>query len=480
MTATEPNSDRQKTPPGVSDRWPLAALLIFTLIVRGTVLWLMRDNLNQDPDAYREIAENLLVYGEFALGKPNRDNAESQPRPTAYRPPLYPVLLSNLPTADGGQLSLAKVAALHLLLGVATVWLTWLTARRVHEMHLEPRVAGSKVPFASHMHPMIAGLLVACDPLLLNQQTLVMTETLAAFLTILSLWCLARFDSARTPFNAALTGGTIGLAVLCRPTFLPWLGLVGLGMMVARGSNAERGTRNAVSRKKWAGLVNDVGRRTMNLASLGVVAAIVVSPWAIRNQQRFGKPIITTTHGGYTLLLGNNQSFYEWLNHDETGIPWSAAQLTNFMETQEKRQLHLGWDRSQMYGLHEGNEDRGNYELAMAAIKRDPTSFVRACVYRVCQLWSPLPHKLTTTESTSRRLLRYATCIWYCGVFALAAVGIWQLRWQILQPPWVWGVLLCLVFTAVHTFYWTNMRMRAPLMPFIALVSASSLSKRKS
>src|SRR6476469_11172122 len=83
------------------DRLALASLLVFTLIVRGSVLWVMRGNLEQDPDAYREIAENLLRHGEFALGKRTADSADYQPTPTAYRPPLYPVVLSNLPTADG-------------------------------------------------------------------------------------------------------------------------------------------------------------------------------------------------------------------------------------------------------------------------------------------------------------------------------------------------------------------------------------------
>ena len=64
---------------------------------------------------------------------------------------------------------------------------------------------------------------------------------------------------------------------------------------------------------------------------------------------------------------------------------------------------------------------------------------------------------------------------WYCGVYLLAAVGIWRLRWKLIQPPWVWGVLLCLVFTGVHTFYWSNLRMRAPLMPFVALVAGAAL-----
>src|SRR5205814_1886234 len=103
-----------------TEKWVLAGLLIFTLLVRGSVLWVMRANLQQDPDAYGEIAENLLRYGEFALGKPTSADVDYQSRPTAYRPPLYPVVLSNLPTADGQHVSLVKVAALHLLLGIAT------------------------------------------------------------------------------------------------------------------------------------------------------------------------------------------------------------------------------------------------------------------------------------------------------------------------------------------------------------------------
>ena len=140
---------------------PLAGLLVFTLLVRGGVLWAMQGNLQQDPDAYREIAENLLRHGEFALGKGEPGDDAAPVRPTAYRPPLYPVILSNLPAAEGEQISLGKVAVLHVLLGVATVWLTWLTARRlsrVHERnemhHIEPSIPG-KVHCASLMHPTV-------------------------------------------------------------------------------------------------------------------------------------------------------------------------------------------------------------------------------------------------------------------------------------------------------------------------------------
>src|SRR4029453_18082217 len=103
-----------------------------------------------------------------------------------------------------------------------------------------------------------------------------------------------------------------------------------------------------------------------------------------------------------------------------------------------------------------------------------------ASLYRLYQLWSPMPHKLTADESTSRRLLRYATCAWYCGLYLLAAIGVWRLNWRLVRPPWIWGVLLCLAFMGVHAFYWTNLRMRAPLMPFVALVAAAAVGQNAS
>jgi len=440
------------------NRLLLAALLALTLLVRGGVLLVMRENLKQDPDAYREIAENLLRHGAFALGKSLESEADYQIRLTAYRPPLYPIVLSNLPTTDGRHVSLGKVAALHLALGVAAVWLTWLTARRVCETHYP--ADSSMVCFP---HPTVAGLIVACDPILLNQQTLVMTETLAAFLAILALWCLARFDAARSWFNAALAGGAIGLAVLCRPTFLPWLGLVAVAMLVVRGGSDFK---SQISYLK----LENVAWRVANLAALIVAAAAVISPWAIRNYRLFGKPMITTTHGGYTLYLANNPAFYNYLRGGKLELPWIPGSgfaydlPLIFGGPLPPEQRELLWDRF-LYGE------------AQDTIRDEPSMFAFSCFYRIVQLWSPLPHKLTADESMGRRMLRYATCAWYCGVYVLAMIGVWRLRWKLLQPPWIWGVLLCLAFTAIHTLYWTNLRMRAPPMPFVAIVAAAGVAK---
>ena len=248
------------------ERVVLAGLLAFTLVVRGGVLFALREKLVDDPDAYRRIAENLLADGTFSMDEPKEfpelspsvrtPNPQKAPwkTPTAYRPPLYPVVLSNLAAADQAHVSLGKVAGLHLLLGVGTVWLTWLTARRLRIGNCKLQIAnwgasgGRKSPEVDPPReamswwaeptlrmPLVAGIVVACDPILLNQSALVMTETLATFLAVLSLWCLARFDSQRSWFNAGLVGGAMGLAVLCRPTFLPWVGVVASGMLLVRG-----------------------------------------------------------------------------------------------------------------------------------------------------------------------------------------------------------------------------------------------------
>jgi hypothetical protein len=466
------------------ERLVVAGLLLFAAAIRGGVLWGMRENLQEDPDAYRMLAENLLAHGVY--GSIWARNGESGKLPTAYRPPLYPIVLSNLAAPDGQHVSLGKVAVVHVLLGVATVWLTYLTARRVLASGARP-LASERRPLESGGRepaeagrdttqrgppqrafptaPLAAALLVACDPILLNQQTLVMTETLATLLAILSLWCLVRFSAHRYWWNAALAGGAIGLAALCRPTFLPWLGLVGLVMI--------SDFRFLISDwQRW------MGRSVPNLVALAVAAAAVMSPWVIRNQQELGEPILTTTHGGYTLLLGNNEDFYQWLRAGSRDRPWQSDVLDVTLELNalvELMQISPKPPDEIARVERELRKDALAYRMAQDAIRGQPRMFALACLYRAGQLWSPLPHKLLPNESTGRMLLRYLTAAWYCGVYLLAAVGVWRLRWRLLKQPWIWGVLLCLAFTAVHTLYWCNLRMRAPLMPFVALVAAAAV-----
>ncbi len=239
-------------------RW-LSALFVLVLAVRAVVPFVAHDGLkHRDPDAYWRLAKNLWVYDTFG----------SEYVPTAYRPPLYPLLLA--PAAELGNRAWLAIAGLHAILGLVTVLLTWDLAR-----DLAPEAAW------------LAALLVAWDPLLVRWSAEIMTETLAAFLAVLFwIWCQ---QAGRGALAALVTGLVAGMAALTRPTFLPMLPAAALLAAFTAPSRAR-------------GLLYGV------LLLIG--GMMLLGPWWVRNERVFHRFIPATTHGGYTLYLGNNPFLY--------------------------------------------------------------------------------------------------------------------------------------------------------------------------
>lgn len=392
-------------------------MLAVAILVRAGAFNLRHDTLQSDPDGYRRLARNLLGEGVFGDGE----------TPTAYRPPLYPLLLVPCMAVEDQNLSYFAIRLLHVVLGVGTVAATlWLGAR-----------------WKLGRWSLLAALLVAFDPILINQSLLVMTETLATCLAALALVALTWFDERPSMVRAALVGCCLGLAALCRPTFLPWAGLV----LVVEAWRLK-GWR---SKAKYG-------------VALCASLLLTLAPWAARNQLQFGRPIVTTTHGGYTLLLGNNRNYYAFLETAERGQVWSSRALDDEVAawTFAARSPYPS-DLELVYDGHE-------YDLAKQVIREQPGMFLYASLLRVSRLWGVLPQQVEGAKRSNT--LRYATGAWYLAEFALGAIGLAVLRKRLLRSPWLWAALLAVTFTSVHAVYWTDMRMRAPLVPFIALVAA--------
>ena len=66
--------------------------------------------------------------------------------------------------------------------------------------------------------------------------------------------------------------------------------------------------------------------------------------------------------------------------------------------------------------------------------------------------------------------------MWCVVEVSLAMVGACWLGGGLRHAPWVFAMLLALSFTLVHTLYWTDMRMRAPLVVVIVLAAAQGVS----
>ena len=423
--------------------------MVTTIVIRFVAVYANSTQLESDPDAYRAIARTIAEHGVFGL-----TDSRGQPIATAFRPPLYPYLLSWF--VRDGNIPIAAVATLHALLGAITVLCTLLISQRL--------VDGGTIRSTS----IVASLLVAIDPILLQQSSLLMTETVATAIAALILWWWScRFTPKPTIANAFVLSLFLAAAYLCRPTFLVW------GVLMVLAAPFIRSPRFPKSR--W-------GKLTRGLA---VASALVtaVGIWTARNVKEIGHPVWATSHGGYTLLLANNPSFYDYLRSGRWGEAWDAepflvAYQHRFNDDPRTAEF---WKHDWQHiapaaatGVTEHQDDRRTYEAAKATIQREPGMFLWSCVVRAGRLWSPLPHHTPGRGWTKIALVGG----YYLALYVFVVIGLWRIGRMILRPSW-WSLLfLALTLTAVHAVYWSNLRMRAPIIPGLAIVAAAGLSRR--
>jgi hypothetical protein len=402
----------------------LLGLLLLTALLRGAAGWALAPQLAEDPDSYRLIANNLVTRGSYSTSLPDQT-----PVPTAYRPPIYPWALA-CSAMPGKTVSPLIVGSLHLILGMATVGLTWYLGQC----------------WGLARGATLAAFLTLCDPLLWYQSSQVMTETLATFLVVVGLVTLTRLSDRGTWQAACAAGVALGLSSLCRPSLLVWF-LLSCGACVA--------------------LPVPRARKLVCLATIALTGVLVLAPWIIRNAIQFKRPIVTTTHGGYTFHLANNASFYDHLETAPWGQIWGAHNLPPIANAPVRPRSR------KPYPAVELNQDQLHYEAAWTAIRNKPRAFAWSCAVRLGRLWRLAPHQVSATESLPRRVLRWAVGLWYAGLFCLAVRGLWKLKSEVWKTAWMWGILLALALSAVHTLYWSNVRMRAPVTPFLCLLAAS-------
>ncbi len=437
---------------------PLVVFLL-ALAVRGSVGYLQFDRLSADPDAYARIAETISKSGVYGLTSP-----DGRPVSTAYRPPLYPYLLSYL--VSRGQVSRVAVAALHAGLGAITVLLAFLVCRKLIAASVANQCNAERFS-------LLAAGLVAIDPILVGQSTQLMTETLATSLAMAGIWwwmrcCENDFARFRGSVSSVIVlGMLLALGYLCRPTFLVWAALLGVSTLsLPLGSWKFR-----------------LGRSVLVL--LPIVFALCL--WTERNRRVMGHPIWATTHGGYTLLLGNNPSFYAYLRTGSLGEVWDAEPfLTAYQHRHEgdpnsKQFWTTDWStmaadadkRQRNTGrITEYEDDRVCYHAARATIAREPGMFSWSSLVRLGRLWSPLPHQ-TADRS---RLQVMLVGVFYGLMYTAIVIGLLRFGRAFFASPW-WPVwMLAITLSVVHAIYWSNLRMRAPIMPALAVMAAVAVT----
>ncbi len=398
----------------------LIALLVLAALLRVGVICWKPESLAEDRDLYWGIANQLVTNRTFA--NPEWGN------PTAYRPPLYPILLAGILWVGGGVKLLAVV---QVVLGVATTWLTWKLGRKL----------------GLNRSSLVAAAFVALNPLLIQMTAMAMTETLCAFLLVVLMLCVV--DRHKSDLRERI-GVLFGLTAVCRPTVWAFAVLFAIvsviGLLLPKAQKSRR----------------SIGSVLRDWLVICIACSVIIVPWGFRNDAIMFEFVVTTTHGGYTLYLGNNDAVYDAEIAHPTDTPWDSR----------------AWQMSVPHPhVGEGADlelvrDRWMTDHAKEWIRQHPREFVELCWLRVKRFWNIMPGG--SDAGSFPRVVRWGMAIFFLAELSLAAYGLWRLRrdeWRTWWPL----VLLVVSFALVHVVYWSNLRMRAPVEPVLALLAARGL-----
>ena len=403
-------------------------ILVLGLGVRFGLVWLQPSDLTSDNDGYlahaRPVAEGRGFLGPYSH------------QPTAFRPPGYPMVIAALLAAG-----VAAPVAVMLINTVASVVIICLSRTLGMQAGLSPGFA------------LLSALIVALDPLLVRYSVLPMTEVPCAAV-LLAAVVLGRkaveAGPARKLASAVFSGLLFGIGMLIRPIVLISCVFVSFD-----------GLRQALTR-------SSPGRSfasSLGLAILpAMVAGLLLIPWVVRNAMHFRAFIPATTHGGYTLALGNNPDFYRDVINGPDAFPWEGGAL----DAWQQRMIA----QSKQDGLPQADEpamDAWYYEQATAAITADPLSFLKATWLRLTRFWA-----ITTAESMGPRWISASTGLWYSVLWLgllMERMAAWQVRKTVGRSRVADLWLVVLSFMLMHAVYWTDARMRAPLMPVLVVLS---------
>lgn len=411
-------------------------ILLLAVAARGAAVSVWQESLTDDRDSYLALARGLAEGRGYV--RPGTDE------PTAYRPPVFPLVLAPLLSVFNSGLS---VALLHVLLGTATVALAW-------------RIAYG---LGLGRFSVWAAALTAVDPLLVRYTAWPMTETLATALVTLGAWLLVVGWTRSGRWRLA-TGLIFALAVLCRPSlwavvlapfggWLLWSIWNGLRETPASSPRPIQASRL----RTWAALRQAVP------ALLAIV--LLVGAWTIRNARALGHPVATTTHGGYTLLLGNNPVFYENVVEHQWGAVWTGPTFERWSDELQSAAKGAAADTSEVAF------DRFCYQRAVHWIRTHPSEFTRACLFRLARFWNPTP---LGPAAVGPPFLQAIVAVYFLILISSGFVGL-VAGWCRGDRRWGLLMLMVLGLSAVHMVYWSNTRFRAPVTPLLAVGAASAV-----
>ncbi len=411
----------------------MLALLAFSLRL-GVVATLWSDHAAPLSYEHGRIAQNLLDGRGFSiefLGAPSR--------PTSQQAPFYPFFLAGVYACLGVE-SPASILAVQViqcmagtLLVLAVAWLAW-------SLVPENRAAG-----------WLAGIGAAIYPTHLYMVTHLQVALWAALGLALLLAVVAEPRLRGTWRGAALAGLLAGFLLLIEPILALALPICALAFWIADLKHSRSLTRSFA-----------------RVASMALVAALVIAPWVIRNGYVHGRFVFIKSTFGYAFWQGNNPASWGTdkipkanaetlrLAHDGTlaGINqalWEARHETVYIDDVLLRPDGY----RELAGLSEIQRCDLLGRKTLQFIRENPARYGRLCLNR-------LRYFLLfddTNPKAANRLYRLATVVWLVLAFVGLLVSLH--RWRQFWPTYA----IFASVTLFHVLVITSVRFRIPLEP---------------
>lgn len=351
-------------------------------------------------------------------------------RPTAFRPPLTPFLISLVYQVSPTNILAARI--MMCVIGALTAVMIAIAAVSAFPGRNAWRIG------------LVAGIGAALYPYLVIHSTSLLIEPVHALLIPVLLVMMLRAKRPIKPRIAIALGTVTAAVALNRPDGASYALLVAI-WVVTLGSS---GYRLAAFRRFGVGA----------LVLLAFVA--VISPWWIRNYATFDTFIPSTTSTGDLILGANNKATYE------PGVfygYWSYEAV-------------ITGEAGAYSFADEVTADRKHTEMGLNYVFENPLGFVAVMPLRVLrgwELWDPLGNvRFGTSWGRPVWAGRTALAVYY-PVLAAAIAGavMARRRWRDLAPLYAIPAYVTLLFA----FVTGEMRYRAAVEPVLVIFAAFAL-----
>ena len=363
-------------------------------------------------DGYSSIAYTISTVGKYALSDTHL--------PTMTRLPIHPLFLAGVYVLFGKSLVAAQI--FQSLLCALTCVLVYYTARKVSN----EKVAG------------IAALIFAIYPNSILYSARTLSETTYTFL--LAVFCLTLIKQFKEPtvWASVATGISFGLLMLTKSTtvlLLPFLSLIFL---------------SAHYRKK---LWRVVGSSVLTI----LVAALIMSPWIVRNYRLAGKIIPFSTWGGTPFYRG-----YYFATH--LGDGRSNAQIEYAGEQEGERLVNERYTPSGQ-PIDEYYQDKVAYSLVWEQVRARPFYSAGIFLRNVFLTWF-----LTYGNVTMIVSFLVHIPLLLLAVYAILVMSRHDHSTGTNVLPLV---LVCVYFNLVHAVIYPHNRFIAPVTATIVTILAA-------